>query len=360
MTAPAATSSYLLPASAYTSREWFAREQRELFVKRWSHVGAIEDVSEPGDYFTATVGTAPMIVVRGDDGELRAFHNICRHRGMTMLDGAGNCGTGIDCFYHRWRYALDGDLVRVPQRKEQFPDIDMALWGLMPGSIAVWEGLVFVHVDPNARPFEQVIAGLAANIGTYRPGALKQVATRSFLANCNWKLFVENHIDVYHLWYLHAESLGDFDHTQFEYVQVDSDWFSYEPLREDHAGLNRGTETIAHISERDRLGIGAHFVFPNTMIATSAEFVATYVAVPIAPDQSRIDLRIRAETGADAAGLTAAAASFIEEDIHACERVQAAVASPAFAVGPMARDHEHPITVFQAFVLAGLDEGVRG
>jgi Rieske 2Fe-2S family protein len=245
----------------------------------------------------------------------------------------------------------------VPQRREQFPDLDASAWGLLPAAVAEWEGMVFVHPDPAAPSLAATVAGLAANLGSFRPGELRQVATAQLDARCNWKLFVENHVDVYHLWYLHERSLGDFDHTRFEHRQVGTDWFSYEPLRhEDLAGaeLTSGTVTIGHLDHRDRHGLGAHLVFPNLMVATAAEFVATYVAVPVAPDHTRIELRVRAEPDADAAQLLAAVQSFIVEDIEACERVQAAMASPAFAVGPLAAEHEAPITAFHRNVLAAV------
>ena len=108
------------------------------------------------------------------------------------------------------------------------------------------------------------------------------------------------------------------------------------------------------VDERDRLGIGAHLVFPNLMIATAAEFFATYVAQPVGPDRTVIDLRVRAEHGADAAAVLDAVRSFIDEDIAACEAVQEAVGSPAFAVGPLAEGHEQPITAFHAHLLQAM------
>jgi Rieske 2Fe-2S family protein len=198
-------------------------------------------------------------------------------------------------------------------------------------------------------------------MGSHRPGRLTEVAHRVLEARCNWKLFVENHIDVYHLWYLHADTLADFDHTRFEHRTVGSDWFSYEPLRAGDGGearLAQGTTAIAHLDDHDRLGLGAHLLFPSLMVATASEFFATYQATPLAPDRTRIDLRIRAEPDADAAALLAATLSFIEEDIHACEQVQAGLASPAFSVGPLAVDHEAPITSFHASVLAAVGEPV--
>jgi phenylpropionate dioxygenase-like ring-hydroxylating dioxygenase large terminal subunit len=213
--------------------------------------------------------------------------------------------------------------------------------------------MVFAHPDPDAEPLAGFVAPLAANMGSFRPGALRQIAHVELDARCNWKLFVENHIDVYHLWYLHESTLGDFDHTRFEHRNVGGDWFSYEPQRDESRSLSLGSgkSAITHLNERDRGGLGAHLLFPSLMVATSADFFATYQAAPIAPDRTRIDLRIRAEAGADAEVLIAAARSFIEEDIVACERVQAALASPAFAVGPLAVDHEASIMRFHEHLL---------
>ena len=348
---------YLLPPTAYTTADWFEQEQATLFGPRWALVGSTDDLASPGDYVTAVVGKAPLVVIRGDDGELRAFHNLCRHRGMVLLQGVGNVARTVNCFYHQWRYALDGALEVVPQRKEQFPDLVSSEWGLLPASLGVWEGLVFAHPDPAAPPLEATLGDLPAHIGSHRPGLLAQVATTRLEAKCNWKLFVENHVDVYHLWYLHDVSLGDFDHTRFEHRNLGAHWSSYEPLKHgdlDAAALSRSTEAISHLAERDRLGLGAHLVFPNLMMASAAEFFATYVAEPIAPDHTTIDIRVRAEPGADAAAVLDAVESFIREDIEACERVQQAAGSPVFAVGPLARELERPITVFHDHVLAAV------
>lgn len=349
---------YLLPAGAYYERDWFDREVDHVFAGRWALAGSLEEVREPGDYLTAWAGRAPLVAVRGDDGELRAFHNVCRHRGMKLLSGAGRLDRSVTCFYHRWRYALDGALEVVPQRKDQFPDLAPADWGLLPAAAEVWEGMVFVHPDPAAAPLSAALAGVREHLGTHRPGLLAEVAHTRIEAQCNWKLFVENHVDVYHLWYLHDRSLGDFDHTRFAYRQDGGNWTSYEPLRGadlDVAALTRGTTAIAHLDERDRLGLGAHLVFPNLLMAAAAEFFATYVAEPVAPDRTVIDLRIRAEAGADAPALVDAVGSFIREDVVACEAVQAAVRSPVFAVGPLAHDHERPIVSFHQHLLEALE-----
>jgi len=189
-------SRYLLPPAAYWSGDWAERERAALFASRWALVASLDELSRPGDYATATVGDSPVVVVRDDDGTLRAFHNLCRHRGMKLLQESGNVARSIDCFYHQWRYGLDGCLRVVPQRREQFPDLDVTQWGLRPAGLAAWEGMVFVHPDPSPPPLADTLGELPAHLGSCRPGLLHQVARERIEARCNWKLFVENHVDV--------------------------------------------------------------------------------------------------------------------------------------------------------------------
>lgn len=350
----------LLPVDAYRSDEWFAAEQGRLFADRWSLVASEAELALPGDYVTAVAGAAPLVVIRGSDGSLRAFHNVCRHRGAVLLSGSGTLGRGgtVNCFYHQWRYLLDGTLAVVPQRRQQFPRLDMTEWGLHPAAVATWEGLVFAHPDPASEPLAASIQGITEHLGSYRPGRLHQVVRTQIEARCNWKLFVENHIDVYHLWYLHADSLGDYDHHHFEHRFVGPNWVSYEALKPDrdlgHAALIKGTAPIRHLEPADQVGLRAQLIFPNTMIATSSEFWATYVARPVAPDRTVIDLRIRAEPEAEGDALEGALRSFIVDDIAACEAIQQAVGSPVFGVGPLAEQHERPIATFHEHVLAAV------
>jgi Rieske 2Fe-2S family protein len=357
MRSTASPPAFLLPPEAYRGDEWFQREQRRLFSRSWAVVASTDDLPAPGDYVTATVGGVPLIVVRADDGRLRAFHNVCRHRGMALLDGCGNAGGALTCFYHEWRYGLDGELKVVPQRKEQFPDLDLHAHGLLGGSVGVWEGMVFANPDPLAPSLAEMLGELPGGIGSHRPGLLPVVASADLPARCNWKLLVENHIDVYHLWYLHSRSLADLDHTKFRHTQVGRHWISYEPLRSPDlasARLVRGTRVIEHLDDRDRFGVGAHLIFPNILLAANAEFFMSYAVVPVGPAECRMEVRIRAERGADGAALLEAARSFIDEDINACERIQAAMESPWFEVGPLAREHEAPITEFQEHLLAAM------
>lgn len=350
---------FLLPPGAYRSDEWLERERRALFDRGWRLVADAAQLAAPGAYVAADVGRSPLLLLRDHHGVLRAFHNMCRHRGIALATGCGRFDHHVACPYHAWRFGLDGALKLVPQRTEQFPDLVLADWGLLPASVAEWEGMVFACPDPAAVPFADVLGELPGHIGSYRPGLLSEVARVDIEGDFNWKLFVENHIDVYHLWYLHAATLADFDHPRFQHWQLGRNWASYEPLRRPDvaaAALTRRTVPIAHIDERDRSGIGAHMVFPNLLMASAAEFFITYAVFPLGPERSRVELRVRAEPGAAPDELVSAARSFIDEDVRACEQVQRVMGSAEFAVGPLAREHEAPITAFHRHVLEALGQ----
>jgi Rieske 2Fe-2S family protein len=221
------------------------------------------------------------------------------------------------------------------------------------------QDLLFVHPHPETAPsLEDWLGDFPDRIGGFRPELLVEVARHRFEMRANWKLFVENHIDVYHLWYLHADSLGAYDHHRASWDTCGPHWVFYEPPRPEvnlHAEeFWRGLLPIRHISQ-DRWGSGAHLIFPNVTLATGAGFFMTYQCFPVAPDRSVVDIRVRAEAGSDASDMLEMSRKVIEfEDGSACEAMQAAVASPWFSVGPLARDHELPITRFHESVLEGM------
>ena len=346
------TTEYLLPPDAYYSDEWFEREQRLLFGHTWHLVCSAHEVAEPGDYATIDAGHDPLFVVRGLDGRLEAFHGLCPHRGIQLLEGIGNTRAGISCPYHAWNFSLEGELRNVPQ-PEQFPDLDLTSCSLARAGVGEWGGNVFLHPDPAAGSLADWLGGFPAGIGSFRPDELTQVVRFRLPAATNWKFFVENHVDVYHLWYLHSRTLGDFDHNRFEWEQIGRHWVSYEPSKvgERKRRPAAGTKSVSHIGDRDRDGIGAHALFPNILMASEAEYFVTYVAVPVGPEKMELDIRVRAEPGADPEAIQKGVEAFVREDIAACEAIQRGVRSSRYRVGPMAQQHERPITTFQQHLI---------
>ena len=114
---------HVLPVEAYTSQEWFDKEMKHIFSKTWQFAGLVEDVAEPGDYISVQAGLNNIFIVKGRDQRLRAFHNMCRHRGTQLLRAVGKGKKAITCPYHDWTYSLEGKLVSIPKKEEEFPDL---------------------------------------------------------------------------------------------------------------------------------------------------------------------------------------------------------------------------------------------
>lgn len=331
-------------AALYTDPAVLATERAHLFTRSWALVASADEVAGPGAYVTALVGGLPLAVVRGHDGVLRAFHNVCRHRGITLLEGAGTVGRFMTCPYHQWSYASTGELARVPQADDQFPSLELCDHGLVEAHAAVWGGMVFVNPWTEAPSLPEEMSGLDRRLERFLAGPLRQVAVVQYEAACNWKLLVENHIDVYHLWYLHAKTLAAYDHRAFSWESLGDNWWSLEPLK---APSGR---TADWVPCEMRGTIGAYLLFPNLMLVTTDDYFASYDAVAVAPDRTRLTLRVRAPADADADALVASIRSFMAEDVAACERMQQGTASPWFGVAALATTHEEPIRRFHAAI----------
>jgi len=353
---PAEPTRYLLPPEAYMSAEWYEREQRLLFGRTWNLVAYEHDLPHPGDYLPVQAGADPVLVVRGHDGELRAFVNMCRHRGMALACAPGHTDGNVRCPYHGWEFSPVGTLERVPQRASQFPDLDTDRWGLVPVALGTWNGMVFVNPDPAATPFAQWLGDLPGRFGPFDTTQLDEVFRLQVPVACNWKLYIENHVDVLHLWYLHDETLGMYDHTGFRHDQVGPHWVSEERLRPD-AERVRGLAPIAHLPDDERDVLRANLIFPNVPTSSSESQWMTYQVVPTGPETSLLDIRIRGERGGpplDDESVAQLLRVLRDEDGGAVEQIQRVLRSPRFEVGPLAAHHEAPITRFQRNVVEHL------
>jgi nitrite reductase/ring-hydroxylating ferredoxin subunit len=186
-----------LPFSWYSDPEILRREQRRIFARTWQYGGRVEQVAEPGSFLATECGDVPILVVRDRDGELRAFLNVCRHRGSTLTDGCGRRQT-IQCSYHAWTYDLDGTLRKAP-RSEREPGFDATEWSLIPASVDVWGPFLFVNPDPEATPLAETLGALPELMA--RDLDVSQLVFHSRVhveLNANWKIAVENFLECYH------------------------------------------------------------------------------------------------------------------------------------------------------------------
>jgi phenylpropionate dioxygenase-like ring-hydroxylating dioxygenase large terminal subunit len=195
------------------SPEHYELERDAIFRRSWLNVGRVEQLPRNGSYFTRELDAArtSVIVVRGTDGEVRAFHNICRHRGNKLVwndfpaeEVSGSCRQ-FTCKYHGWRYGTDGELTFVQQESEFF-DLDKADYPLAAVQCEVWEGFVFVNLDPaNTTPVRDYLGRLGAGLEGYPFGEMTQVHKYRADVGANWKLFIDAFAEFYHAPVLHAK-----------------------------------------------------------------------------------------------------------------------------------------------------------
>ena len=209
-----------LPSRYYTDPKIYAAEMRLIHQKSWCYVGHVCDVAEPGRYFTDTVGEQPILVVRGQDGVIRAFYNVCQHRGHELLKGAGQLKTkGISCPYHAWLYRLDGSLAAAPMT-DQVRAFDKSAYGLKEISVGIAAGLIFINLDPDCLPLEQELAGFGDNIKSCHPGIESWgVAERlNYSIKANWKTVVDNFSEAYHIPVAHPQLSKVLEQEMVEFV----------------------------------------------------------------------------------------------------------------------------------------------
>jgi len=203
-----------LDPAVYTGPETFARERERIFSRTWQLLGPASQVAEAGQYVAAELAGAKVFAVRGRDGVLRAFRNVCRHRGARLLpEGAGRCNL-VRCAYHNWAYDLDGTLKTAPWFGEE-PGFDVADWPLEPIFAEIWRGLLFVAIAPDETLAQQLGATVdeladepIETFGRYRSERL--------VFDANWKIYTDNFVEGYHIPGIHPAFFKAIDFEKFE------------------------------------------------------------------------------------------------------------------------------------------------
>lgn len=333
----------------YRGEPVLSAEIERLFHREWILVSSIERLPAVGSYQSVDLCGAPVVLVRVGEESIRAYHNLCPHRGLPIFSGEGDGGRFVTCPYHQWSFRITGELASLPQR-EQFSGADLDCVSLAEVDLGIWNGLIFVRLGSGGGEFGELVGDLDRRMSTFLAGPLVEVAQLSFEIESNWKFLVENHVDVYHLWYLHAKTLAAFDHARFEWERCGRGWWSFEPPK-----APRHQPPLLHwLPEAEAEGLGAHLIFPNTMVVTSSSCVAAYDVRPVSPTRSKVTLRVRSVLGADPEALVEEIKAFLSEDVEVCEGLQLGAASPAFKLGPLASRHEQPLRHFHEELRASL------
>ncbi|MXW97285.1 MAG: aromatic ring-hydroxylating dioxygenase subunit alpha [Acidimicrobiaceae bacterium] len=273
-------------------QELFDLEMVRVFGRSWVWLGDTEDLAEPGDYITGTIGYQPVMVIRQEDGSVRGFLNNCRHRASGLLfEPAGNCGKTMTCPYHNWAYAIDGQLVGIPDRARMYPEgMPTEDYGLAPIRIEVaWDKLVFGCLSRKAPPFPEWIAPLAERYDLYKFGTFTRYHRElDQTYPINWKAFAENSNDDYHVRFVHRR-LNKLRKQMDTIVRFEGRTCSgFKP----HSDEEDATGGRTDLTPEQLLGHYADYIYPNLTPLPYPTQLILVRADPIAPDRTRLFSRV--------------------------------------------------------------------
>ncbi|MET7764616.1 aromatic ring-hydroxylating dioxygenase subunit alpha [Streptomyces sp. NPDC005393] len=365
---PAATASSLiatLPGHWYTAPQIFRREQEHLFEALWFCAVRSADLDRPGAFRTVQVGRESVLITRNRGGELRAFLNICRHRGARLCtEESGTVRRSLQCPYHAWTYDLDGKLTAAPNL-QRMPDIDRVERGLLPVALREWLGYAWVCLAEEPPSFEETVIGAVAErlgdagaVERYGVAGLSLGRRISYDIRANWKLIVENFMECYHCATIHpelTEVLPEFaDGLAAQYFVGHGAQFAEEAegfTVDGSAGFGRITGLAA---EQDRRYY-AITVRPQVFINLVPDHVIVHRMFPLAPDRTLVecDWLYAPEVVASERDLSKSVELFHRvntQDFDACERTQPAMDSRAYRLGGVLVPSEHHIGAFHQWV----------
>ena len=330
-----------MPAWCYTSDAFYRREVERIFMKVWNFLGRVEQVPNAGDYFTVDFAGVSLIVVRDDAGEVRAFANTCRHRGSELLAGSGKC-KAIVCPYHSWTYALDGRLVAAPEM-EQSIGFRKEDHGLVALRLDTWAGFIFVSFDHNAPPLDDYLGGMKETIAPYRLQDMALMRRREYIMDCNWKLFVENAKESYHIKTVHKKTINQYASAKTAGYWVEEAKGEYCITFAQHEGsmaLLKGAAGFPVIESlhgrREAGGTYAPLIYPSTYLACTIDCAWYLELHPLGPERTRlVHGSLFPRSRRDRADFDDIAANYYhrwdittDEDIVASERQQRGLKSP--------------------------------
>ena len=276
-----------MPVSAYTSADFLALEQTEIFSKSWLCAGRADSLKKPGDYMTIEIAGEPIIVLRDREGDLRALSNVCRHRMSVLLEGRGNVRT-ITCPYHAWTYSLDGSLRGAPamEKNGSFCKKDVSLPAIR---CEEWLGWIMVTLDPDLPPLAETLSDLDTLVGYLNMGDYVQTFSEEHRWNTNWKILAENFMESYHLPMCHAGTIGGASKLQDMVCPEGFPGFNYHHILKDDSvplALAHPSNTVLQGDQRRRTWLLA--IYPSLMITLTPGYFWYLSLLPDGPGGVKI------------------------------------------------------------------------
>jgi len=341
---------WTLPSYLYTDPATFAAEKEKIFARSWQVVGHRDQVANAGDYFTTELVGEPLLIVRGADGKLRGFYNVCRHRAGPPAEGCGSRKL-FRCGYHGWTYGLDGTLISATEIEgmEGFRPEDFAL---KPVRAEEWFGFIFVNLNPvnldaQARPLRDSLGELPTQAEKFDFAGMKLFERRTYDMKCNWKTYVDNYLEGYHLPSVHPGLNRELDFNAYVVEPYERHVRQFSPIR----GAQPGDTTPRRYREAgEDLTTDYFWIFPNWMLNCYPDNISLNIVLPLEPERSLAIFEWylpEKDHGSPAAKASVEFSDQIQiEDVGICEIVQKNLRSRSYSRGRFSVKQEKGVHAF--------------
>jgi len=330
-----------IPARWYLDPQLLDLERDAVFARTWQPMGHTREVAEPGSYVAAEIAGEPVVVARAKDGVLRAFSNVCRHRASIIAEGSGKAAA-LRCPYHAWTYGLDGQLLGCPEF-EGVLDFEKSAVRLPQFRVETWGPYVFVNQDAQAPPLAEIFGAIPGEVAQLGCPAdrLEFSERRDYIIACNWKVYVDNYLEGYHLPAAHPSLFRELDYANYR-VETHRYYSSQiAPIRP--PGANQDNRRYAS----DGLSALYYWIFPNFMLNVYPDNLSANIIVPLGPDRTLTIFEWFSYPGTAVKRETIAFSDEIQqEDIRICEQVQKGLHSRTYNTGRFSVKRENGVHHF--------------
>jgi choline monooxygenase len=332
-----------MPASFYTDPAVFEEERRNIFLKQWFFLCREEMLANPGDYRAFDSPGGPIVLIRGQDGVLRCFANVCRHRGSILLEGEGNTASRIICPYHAWSYLSDGRLYGCPDMKDA-EGFDRVENGMVALRLDIWAGFVFASFSQDGPSLIDHLGDFPQRMATHRPADMRCTWRTTLQPNCNWKLILENAMETYHTGIVHRNTVGA---QQSRTLPTRGQWICIQVISGRSIATLPGEAPpfppIEGLDEDARQGTYFTVIFPTCQFVMAQDCLWWLNVTPLARNRSILEIGgCFPKQALDDPDFRAKAAPYEarweavgKEDVGILEKQQVALASALYRPGPL-------------------------
>jgi Rieske 2Fe-2S family protein len=333
-----------LPQRYFVSPEIFTEEQQKIFSKQWVFVGHQSQLAEAGDYFLNEVAGESLIVTTDQRSTIRAFYNVCRHRGSRLIENRdGQLSAAIQCPYHAWTYGLDGRLIGAPHMSD-VPEFNKNDYSLRPVNIALWEGFIFVNLADSPALPEEWFAPLAGKFSRWNLPSLCSARQIDYDVRANWKLIFQNYSECYHCLGVHPELSKISPHDSSENDLTEGPFLGGFMRIASDKSLTMSGHTCAlpvgDFGDEDFRFVFYYSIFPNMLLSLHPDYVMVHQLLPQSPERTLIFCNwfFHPEAFEREDFKPEDALEFWDmvnkQDWHVCELSQQGIASRAYKPGP--------------------------